>query len=67
VWAIGITMYELITLRNPFKNRNDEEIGKLLSSGRYPAVVDEEEFYDPEMIKVINSMLSVYHSFFFFL
>jgi serine/threonine protein kinase len=60
VWAIGITMYEVITLHNPFKNKTDEEIEKLLLHGEYPIIVDKEGFYDTEMIKIINSMLSVF-------
>jgi hypothetical protein len=63
VWAIGITMYEVITLHNPFENKTYKEIEKVLLCGEYPVIVDEKIFYDAEMIKVINSMLSVYHFF----
>jgi hypothetical protein len=59
-------MYEVITLHDPFENKSYEAIERQLSSGKYPVVVDEKGFYDVEMIKLINSMLSVYHSFFFF-
>jgi thymidine kinase len=52
-------MYEVITLHNPFKNKTYEEIERLLLCNKFPVVVDEEGFYDAEMIKVINSMLSV--------
>jgi serine/threonine protein kinase len=66
VWAIGITMYEVITLHHPFENKSNDQVKRLLLSGKYPIIVDDKGYYDAEMIKVIDSMLNVYYSFFFF-
>jgi serine/threonine protein kinase len=67
VWAIGITMYEVITLHNPFENKSDDQVKRLLLRDDYPVILDEEGFYDAEMIKLINSMLSVYHFFYIYI
>jgi serine/threonine protein kinase len=71
VWAIGITMYEIITLHNPFEEmKTIEEIKSLLSSGKYPVLEDKNRLYDIEMIEIINLMLKVFffsYMFIFFL
>jgi serine/threonine protein kinase len=67
VWAIGITMYEIITLHNPFENKNEKKIKSELLSNNYPILTDKEGLYNNEMIKIINSMLTVYfYSFIYF-
>jgi serine/threonine protein kinase len=59
VWAIGITMYEVITLHNHFEGKGCEEIKLQLKSGKYPKIEDTKGLYDVEMINIVNGMLSV--------
>jgi serine/threonine protein kinase len=70
IWAIGITMYEVITLKNAFSGMNKNEIKKemknILISGLYPKLEESEKPLDKEMINTINLMLNVYIIFFFF-
>jgi serine/threonine protein kinase len=61
VWAVGITMYEVIKLKKAFYGKEKEEIKNILMSGQYPRLeIDSEKDYDEEMIDVVNTMLNVY-------
>jgi serine/threonine protein kinase len=70
IWAIGVTMYEVIKLKNVFSGNNKDEIIKktknILKSGTYPKLEESEELYDKEMINTINLMLNVIFYFFYF-
>jgi serine/threonine protein kinase len=59
VWAVGITMYEIITLQKPFGLKG-ERINEKLICGEYPQIIDSERLYNKEMIRLINSLLTVY-------
>jgi serine/threonine protein kinase len=56
IWAIGITMYEVIK----------KEMKNIFKSESYPKLEESEELYDKEMIKIINQMLNVYILFIYF-
>jgi serine/threonine protein kinase len=64
IWAIGITMYEVIKLKNVFPGKNKDEIIKktknISKSGSYPKLEESEKLYNKEMINTINIMLNVY-------
>jgi serine/threonine protein kinase len=64
VWAIGMTMYEVIKLKNVFSEKNNNEIKKeiknIFKSGSCPKLEESEELYNKEMINTINLMLNVY-------
>jgi serine/threonine protein kinase len=70
IWAIGMTMYEVIKLKNAFSGKNGKEIKKetknILISGSYPKLEESEDLYDKEMINTINLMLNVYIIFIYF-
>jgi hypothetical protein len=61
VWAMGITMYEVITLHNPYEGMKTEEIKSSLKSNKYPQICLEEikGYYEEKLLKVVNMMLSV--------
>jgi serine/threonine protein kinase len=42
VWAMGITMYEVITLHNPYEGMTTLEIKSSLKSDKYPQICLEE-------------------------
>jgi hypothetical protein len=61
VWAIGITMIEVITLHNPFERKNERQIEEALKAGDYPHLHKEDVslLYDIELMEVVNKMVSV--------
>jgi serine/threonine protein kinase len=71
IWAIGMTMYEVIKLKNAFSGKNNNEIinemKNILTSGSYPKLEESEKLYNKEMINTINLMLNVLYLFYFFL
>jgi hypothetical protein len=58
---MGMTMYEVMTLRNPYEGMSWKEIKTEHESNKYPQIRLEEVkgHYDEEFVKVINKMLSV--------
>jgi serine/threonine-protein kinase len=38
VWALGITLYELVTGEKPFRGKNADELFAAIARGRFPAV-----------------------------
>jgi serine/threonine protein kinase len=61
IWAMGITMYELMTLHRPFEGKSREYIRNKLSLGEYPYLKKEDikGLYDDELVDSVNMMLTV--------
>jgi hypothetical protein len=67
---MGITMYEVITLHNPYEGMSIRKIKTTLESGKYPQIRSEEVegcYYDEELLRVVNMMLVVCNFCYFIL
>jgi hypothetical protein len=62
-------MYEVITLHNPYEGKTKEDIKTAFESNKYPQIRSEEVegYYDKELLKVVNKMLSVWNFYYLIL
>ena len=54
VWAIGIILYEICTLKKPFVGKNVEELNKNILKGKFKEI---NKIYSKELKKVLNMLL----------
>ncbi|XP_055845575.1 uncharacterized protein LOC129911726 [Episyrphus balteatus] len=56
VWAVGCLIYEMCSLRPPFKGRKFEQLSKNISGGKYNCIPS---CYSSDMQEIISFMLEV--------
>ena len=54
IWSLGCVLYEMITLKPPFRAQSMKELYSCVMKGKYPPIP---EFYSNELDNVISKML----------
>eukprot|EP01063_Lacrimia_lanifica_P019658 TRINITY_DN27117_c0_g1_i1.p1 TRINITY_DN27117_c0_g1~~TRINITY_DN27117_c0_g1_i1.p1 ORF type:complete len:528 (+),score=248.46 TRINITY_DN27117_c0_g1_i1:99-1682(+) len=59
VWALGIVLYEMVTLRRPFNAKGLKELMKKIVTGQIEPIPSH---YNPQLAQLIAKLLNVHHS-----